>query len=181
MASLVLCFLLLTKSNLSLFLDLFLSGRSVNWLSKFLPLYVVKTRQLDPRCDVSVAEEEWIPNFQVAGLLSTKDLRLQSFGTLEQKPVSAHERQCLWRVARLNLSYDISPNALWTTSVSKANEMESIAQAKFMAMEELFWVKVSSMCPLLLILLTLRSFQIFSTKFLALLTSITHYLVSLSH
>lgn len=116
--------------------------RSPSWLSKFLPLYVVKTKQLDPNSE-SATDEEWIPNFQVAGLLSTKDLKLQAFGSLEHRPVSIYERQCLWRVARLNLSYDTDPNALWTTSVSKATEMEKVAQGKFMAMEELFWVKFS--------------------------------------
>lgn len=117
--------------------------RSLSWLSKFLPLYAVRTRQLDPSCDMSMSEEEWVPNFQVAGLLSTKDLTLQSYGSFERRSVSAHERQCLWRVARLNLSYDTDPDALWTTSVSKATEMEIVAQEKFMSMEELFWIKVS--------------------------------------
>ncbi|KAK5070919.1 hypothetical protein LTR64_003893 [Lithohypha guttulata] len=116
--------------------------RSPQWLSKFLPLYCVKTYQLDHNCDSSIAEESWVPNFQIAGLLGTKDLNLSEFNSFEKRHVTPHERQCIWRVARLKLSYDFNP--LWTTSVSKANEIEHIAQEKFMSMAELFWVKLSN-------------------------------------
>lgn len=115
--------------------------RGLQWLSKFLPLYTVRTKQLDPYCTASEADDEWVPNFQVAGLLATKDLRLRNFTSFDTRPVSEHERQCLWRVARLKLSYDFNP--LWTTTVSRANEIEFIAQEKFISMQELFWVKVS--------------------------------------
>lgn len=115
--------------------------REQQWLNKYLPLYCVKTRQLDSYCDEAVADVEWLPNFQVAGLLSTKDLSLLNFTSFDKRSVTPHERHCIWRVARLKLSYDFNP--LWTTSVDKANEIESVAQAKFMAMQELFWVKLA--------------------------------------
>lgn len=115
--------------------------RSARWLSKYLPLYSVRTRQLDPTCEPSIAEDEWVPNFQVAGLLTTKDLNLSSYSSISKKPVSDHQRQCLWRVARLKLSY--GANSLRTVAISKATEVERIAEEKFMSMAELFWVKVS--------------------------------------
>lgn len=116
--------------------------RSPQWLNKYLPLYSVRTRQLDPMCEASVAEDEWVPNFQVAGLLTTKDLNLSDYSNFGKKPVTDHQRQCLWRVARLKLSY--GANSLRTVAISKATEIERIAEEKFMSMAELFWVKVSS-------------------------------------
>lgn len=115
--------------------------RSQQWLNKYLPLYSVRTRQLDPTCEASVAEDEWVPNFQVAGLLTTKDLNLSNYSTFGKKPVTDHQRQCLWRVARLKLSY--GANSLRTVAISKATEIERIAEEKFMSMAELFWVKFS--------------------------------------
>ena len=119
--------------------------KSADWLGRFLPLYSVRTRQLDLTNDVnSAVDEEWIPNFQAASLLSKKDLQLREFVSFTRRPVSAHERQCLWRVARLKLAYDFNHLApISTLPVSEANEVESVAKEKFMSMSELFWVKVS--------------------------------------
>jgi len=115
--------------------------RSPVWLSKFLPLFTVRSRQLDPDCAPSMQEEEWLPNFQVAGLLATKDLHLRNYTSLEKRPVSPAERECLWRVARHMLSYDYDANGL-NTSIKQAIQTEEEERPKFYAMEELFWVKV---------------------------------------
>lgn len=115
--------------------------KNPQWLSKYLPLYSVKTRQLDPACEASAADDEWVPSFQVAGLLITKDLNLSSYTSFDKKPVTDHQRQCLWRVARLKLSYAAS--SLSIVPINKATEVEHKAEEKFMSMAELFWVRVS--------------------------------------
>lgn len=43
---------------------------------RFLPLYTVTTRDMDPSCDESIADERWIANVQAAPILAIKDLDL---------------------------------------------------------------------------------------------------------
>ena len=45
-------------------------------ITKWLPLFTATTGQLDPTCEAAVANERWIPNFQVAPVLAIKDLGL---------------------------------------------------------------------------------------------------------
>lgn len=115
--------------------------RRLPWLNHFLPLYSVRTRQLDPDCPAEAADEEWVPNFQIASLLGTKDLKLLSLMSFNKRSVTDHQRMCLWRVSRTKLSYDLPPN--WIPSVDRALEIEGNAEEKFKSMPELFWVKVS--------------------------------------
>lgn len=116
-------------------------ARSLVWLSKFLPLFTVRTRQISPSCGPDIAEEEWVPNFQVAALLAIKDLNLLQYTSLEKRSVSHQERECLWRVARNMLSFDYEVNA-FNTSVDQARLREEENRPKFFAIEALFWVKV---------------------------------------
>lgn len=122
--------------------------RSQAWLSKFLPLFTVRTAQLDADAAPASEEELWIPNFQVAGLLATKDLNLRNYTSLEKRAVTLLQRQCLWRVSRVMLSYEYEMNGM-NTSIQKAIQKEEEEKPKFFAMEELFWVKV---CPVRLLL-----------------------------
>ena len=115
--------------------------RDARRMKKITTLHSVTTNQLDPHCDTTVANEKWVPNFEVANLLSTKDLSLLSYTSLEKRPVSYWERQCLWRVARSDLTYTFNPT--WTTSTAQQSELERVNEEKFMAMSELFWIKVS--------------------------------------
>ncbi|KAK5955072.1 hypothetical protein OHC33_003751 [Knufia fluminis] len=115
--------------------------RDGKWLKKVTTLYSVKTSQLDPSCGANIADEKWVASFQVAVLLSTKDLSLLSYTPFDKRPASNWERQCLWRVARSDLTYDFNPT--WTTSTARQVELERINEEKFMAMSELFWVKWS--------------------------------------
>ena len=119
-----------------------LTVRSFAWLKKFLPLFTVWTKQIDPDCSSDAGEEEWIPNFQAAGLLATKDLNLRQYTQLEKRDVNEHQREALWRVARNILAIDYHATG-FNTSIAKAIEMEEESRPKFMAMKELFWVKVS--------------------------------------
>ncbi|KAL2424678.1 hypothetical protein ABEF91_001090 [Exophiala dermatitidis] len=116
--------------------------RSEAWLKKFLPLYTVRTQQLDPDVAPANRDDLWIPNFQVAGLLVTKDLNLRNYTSLEIMPVTLQQRQRLWQVARLMLSFEYQVDS-WNTPLQKAKDREEEERPKFMAMQELFWVKLS--------------------------------------
>lgn len=118
-------------------------ARSEAWLKLFLPLYTVKSLQLDPNTPDGNANDLWIPNFQVAGLLATKDLHLRNYTSLETRPVTPPQRQRLWNVARNSLAYEFQTNQ-WNTTIKQAIQREQEERPKFYAMEELFWVKV---CP----------------------------------
>lgn len=118
------------------------SAKSHGWLSKFLPLFTVRTKQLDPTYAAETQEEKWVPNFQIAGLLATKDLNLRSYTSFEKRQVTDMQRQCLWRVARNMLSYEYDVKT-YNTSIKQAIEKEEEEYPKFLAMEELFWVKLS--------------------------------------
>ncbi|KAJ9496235.1 hypothetical protein H2202_008193 [Exophiala xenobiotica] len=116
--------------------------RSEAWLRKFLPLFTVKTSQLLPDAVSLGTDDLWIPNFQVAGLLATKDLNLRNYTSLEKRPVTPNQRLCIWKVSRNMLSFEYNANA-FNTSIQKAREREEEEWLKFINMEELFWVKFS--------------------------------------
>lgn len=121
------------------------SVKSQHWLTRFLPLFTVKTRQLDATCPAELQDEEWIANFQVAGLLAIKDLNLRQYTSLERRPVNDQERDALWKVARNMLAFDYDVNA-FNTTIEQALEREMQARPKFYAMAErgeLCWVKLS--------------------------------------
>lgn len=115
--------------------------RSEPWLKKFLPLFTVRTVQLDQDAPSATHNDLWIPNYQVAGLLVTKDLHLRNYTALEVMPVTPEQRLRLWQVSRHMLSYDYQISG-WNTSIQKAIQREEEEKPKFMAMKELFWVKV---------------------------------------
>lgn len=117
--------------------------KSHQWLRKFLPLYTVRTYQIDGNCGTDIRDDEWLPNFQVAGLLATKDLKLTQYTSLEKRPVTLQERDAIWRVARLVLSFEFV-STVFNTPTQLAIDREKENKPKFMAMEDLFWVKVSS-------------------------------------
>jgi hypothetical protein len=115
--------------------------KSEAWLSKFLPLFTVRTAQLEPDGPVSGKDDLWTPNIQVAGLLVTKDLNLRNYTSFEKRPVTPSQRQCLWKVSRMMLSYEYATNGV-NTSIKQALQREEEERPKFFNMEELFWVKV---------------------------------------
>ena len=125
--------------------------RSHAWLSKFLPLLTVRSSQIIPGMEhlirgpfegVHPDDEKWIPNYQVAYLLATKDLNLRSYTSLERREVTEQEKEGLWRTSRIMLSFDFHSNA-FNTSIDLAMQLEREERPKFMAMQEVFWVKVS--------------------------------------
>lgn len=137
--------------------------KSRTWLSKFLPVFTVRSVQLDPATPEANKRDLWIPSFQVAGLLVTKDLHLRNYTSFERRPVTVDERKRLWNVSRLKLSYEYEPTAL-DTPVKMAIQREEEERPKFMNMEELFWVKVCFIlrlvqCTVLTSLRQLSDFQ----------------------
>lgn len=118
-------------------------AKSPDFLQKFLPLFTVKTRQIDPYCDSDVADEDWFPGFQAAPLLAAKNLGLEHFTHWEKRKVNDRERLCLWKVARTMLIHgDDQVNAL-TMSIEQALQLDRDTRPRFDAMQPLVWVKVS--------------------------------------
>ena len=120
--------------------------RDHTWLKRYLPLYTVHTRQLVPDCTNDTAQEQWIPNFQAAGLLAAKDLYLRQYTQLEKRPVNAREKLHLWKVAGVMLATDYDANAFNTTTEREWKSYKD-SEAKFSNMDALFWVRVSFSPP----------------------------------
>ena len=118
------------------------SVKDHKWLKRYLPLYTVYTRQLEADCNSEIAEDQWIPNFQAAGLLAAKDLHLRQYTQLEKRHVNARERLHLWKVSGVMLATDYDANALNTTIEWERRSYKD-SEAKFANMEPLFWVRVS--------------------------------------
>lgn len=116
--------------------------KTSEWLGRFLPLYTVRTKQLEPESPSPFANDEWIPNFQAAVLLATKDLKLAQYTMINKRAVRPTERDRLWKVARQMLSYEYVSTGM-NTSVKQAVQREEQERPKFYAMSELYWVKVS--------------------------------------
>ena len=112
------------------------------WLTRFLPLFTVRTEHLEPNCSPFVAQDLWVPNWQVAVLLGTKDLNLRNYTSFEKHEATSDHRDRMWRVGRFMLSYDFWTNG-YNTPVKMAVDIERRERPKFAAMAELFWVKVS--------------------------------------
>ncbi|KAI9703650.1 MAG: Set3 complex subunit with deacetylase activity, meiotic-specific repressor of sporulation proteins [Candelina mexicana] len=110
---------------------------------KWLPLYSVPTKELDPNCDGDVADERWVANFQVAPILGIKDLQLSQYTAWEKRQFTDRQRTCIWRVTRRILSEAIKPTPLTNISYKSLREMDVETEAKFFAMDHVFWIKYS--------------------------------------
>ena len=116
------------------------------WMSRFLPLFTARTEQLEPNCPPSVSQDLWVPNWQAAVLLGTKDLNLRNYTSLDKREATPDHRDRMWRVGRQKLSYDYE-TTMWNTPVKMAVEIERRERPKFFAMSELFWVRVCIVLP----------------------------------
>lgn len=65
-------------------------ARQPQEVRRWLPLYTVTTREIDPGCDEHMAEERWIANVQVAPVLAIKDLDLSQCKFPVMLPVHGH-------------------------------------------------------------------------------------------
>jgi ankyrin repeat protein len=118
-------------------------AKSPDFLQKFLPLFTVKTRQIDPYCNTDVADEDWFPGFQAAPLLAAKNLGLEHFTHWEKRKVNDRERICLWKVARTMLIQGDDNVTALNMSIEQALQLDRETHPKFEAMQPLVWVKVS--------------------------------------
>lgn len=123
------------------------------WLTRFLPLFTVRTEQLDPECPSYAAHELWVPNWQVAVLLATKDLNLRNYTSFEKREATPNHRDRMWRVGRLMLTFDFYSSG-YNTPIKQANDAERRERPKFFALAELFWVKVCVPVSIMFRLLT---------------------------
>ena len=65
-------------------------ARDPVWIQNWLPLYYVRTEDLDPGCDKEESQERWITNVQVAPLLANRDLELSQCRSLRFPPIPLH-------------------------------------------------------------------------------------------
>ena len=123
------------------------------WMSRFLPLFTARTEQLDAGCSPTVAQDLWVPNWQVAVLLGTKDLNLRNYTSFDKREATPNHRDRMWRVGRQKLSYDYE-TTMWNTPVKTAVEIERRERPKFFNLSELFWVRVCGIALCFRLLLT---------------------------
>ena len=116
-------------------------ARSHAWLRKFLPVVTAETRQLDPTCDATVAEDRWVPNYLVAPLLATNDLQLSQYASWEKRDATPTQRMNLWRVTRRML-VQADEREVLGSSWGQVMQKDSETRPKYFEMEHVFWVKV---------------------------------------
>ncbi|KAL8998529.1 MAG: hypothetical protein Q9169_002472 [Polycauliona sp. 2 TL-2023] len=116
-------------------------ARQPREIRKWLPLYTVTTRELDPGCDESAADERWIANVQVAPILAIRDLDLSQYTAWEHRPLTPRQRQSLWRQVRNQMSQaDINP---LTFTLSEAIALDAETYPKFNDLKSVFWIRLS--------------------------------------
>ncbi|KAI9758355.1 MAG: hypothetical protein M4579_003094 [Chaenotheca gracillima] len=104
-----------------------------------LPLYAVTLRQLDPECPDELADEKWVPNFQVAMVLGEKDLALSRYTAWSKRTITERQKVLLWRIVRMKLQ-GRAPMGL---EVANVGRRDRLTQAKFRALDPVFWIKLS--------------------------------------
>ncbi|KAL8719534.1 MAG: hypothetical protein Q9225_003477, partial [Loekoesia sp. 1 TL-2023] len=116
-------------------------ARQPQEIRRWLPLYTVTTREIDPGCDENMADERWIANVQAAPVLAIKDLDLSQYTAWTRLPLSPPQRQSLWRQVRNQMSQaDINP---LTFTWQQALELDQETHPKFRDLKSVFWIKLS--------------------------------------
>ncbi|KAJ5294605.1 hypothetical protein N7508_009426 [Penicillium antarcticum] len=123
-------------------------AKSHAWLKNFMPLVTALTRQLDPQCDVEVAEEKWIPNYLVAPLLATNDLQLSQYASWEKRKATITQRNNLWRMTRRMVTH-VGEYAGHGPVVGDIFQKDCENRPKYFAMEHVFWVRLADFMELL--------------------------------
>ena len=112
------------------------------WLKQFSPLLTVTSEQIEPRCSPEAREVRWIPSFQVAALVVTKDLGLNHLTQLEKKEMAPVHRLNLWRTGNTMIANNYIAT-MENTTFELEDRLLRDAKPKFLSMEPLFWVRVS--------------------------------------
>lgn len=113
-----------------------------SFLRHFNPIFYVTTRMLEPGYTDVGADESWIPNFLVAPLLGTNDLRLSNYMSWEKRDATSTQRQCLWRVSRRCMIKEGDVNPVTLTAESVFAKVEPTRDL-FLGMEHIFWVRLA--------------------------------------
>ncbi|KAL8763618.1 MAG: hypothetical protein Q9184_000618 [Pyrenodesmia sp. 2 TL-2023] len=146
-------------------------ARQPQEVRRWLPLYTATTQEIDPGCDITIAEERWIANVQAAPILAIKDLDLSqckypgaiinpSDSTLlsyfhgvvavthpladtawHRLPLSPSQRQSLWRQLRNIMSQTADINPL-TFTWQQALDLDNETYPKFRDLKSLFWIRL---------------------------------------
>jgi hypothetical protein len=116
-------------------------ARSHAWLKRFMPVVTAFTKQLDPSCDTSVADERWVPNYLVAPLLATNDLQLSQYTSWEKRNATPTQRENLWRVTRRVLVQGDDKDFM-SSSFGQIMQKDCETRPKYFDMEHVFWIRV---------------------------------------
>ncbi|RHZ58101.1 hypothetical protein CDV55_101809 [Aspergillus turcosus] len=122
-------------------------ARSHAWLKRFMPVVTAFTKQLDPSCDTSVADERWVPNYLVAPLLATNDLQLSQYTSWEKRNATPTQRENLWRVTRRMLVQGDDMDFM-SSSFGQIMQKDCETRPKYFDMEHVFWVRLSDFMDL---------------------------------
>ncbi|KAL8932078.1 MAG: hypothetical protein Q9211_006541, partial [Gyalolechia sp. 1 TL-2023] len=115
-------------------------SRQPQEVRRWLPIYTVTTREMDPSCDENMADERWIANVQAAPVLAIKDLDLSQYTAWTRLPLSPPQRQSLWRQVRNQMSQaDINP---LTFTWQQALDLDEETYPKFRDLKSMFWIKL---------------------------------------
>ncbi|KAJ6074731.1 uncharacterized protein N7446_002508 [Penicillium canescens] len=123
-------------------------AKSHAWLKNFMPLVTALTRQLNPQCDVEVAEEKWIPNYLVAPLLATNDLQLSQYASWEKRKATPTQRMNLWRVTRRMLTHAEEYGSHGST-IGNIMQKDCDTRPKYFEMEHVFWIRLADFMELI--------------------------------
>ncbi|KAL8729745.1 MAG: hypothetical protein Q9166_004574 [cf. Caloplaca sp. 2 TL-2023] len=122
------------------------NARQPQEVRKWLPLYTVTTREINPGCDESVSDERWIANVQAAPILAIRDLELSQYTALDRQTLSSSQRQSLWRQVRNQMAQaDINP---LTFTMHDALRLDQETYPKFHALQSMFWIKLNEFMDL---------------------------------
>ncbi|EAW08190.1 putative histone deacetylase complex subunit (Hos4) [Aspergillus clavatus NRRL 1] len=122
-------------------------AKSHTWLKKFMPVVTAQTKQLDPFCDLTVANEKWVPNYLVAPLLATNDLQLSQYTSWEKRRATPTQRENLWRVTRRML-VQADETEFMSSSLGQVMQKDCETRPKYFDMEHVFWVRLSDFMDL---------------------------------
>ncbi|KAI9679777.1 MAG: Ankyrin repeat domain-containing protein 11 [Caeruleum heppii] len=112
---------------------------------EFLPLYTVRLAQLDSGITGPQGEELWTANFQAAAVLGVKDLALSQYTAWVRRPMTERQKVLLWRIIRTKLQGKAPLNLCGSGIVVR----DRLTQAKFRAMEAVFWIKLSDILDII--------------------------------
>jgi ankyrin repeat protein len=113
--------------------------------AQFFPLHLVTLRDIDPDCEVSRSQEQWMMSFQVVGILGLpSELHLTEFPDWEKRTVTNRQRELFLRF------YDLSQLAQqyrWPQAGEAGYDHSIIAHGleetrqKFIDLQPMEWVK----------------------------------------